>query len=139
MAIAAGTREGAVRLASEGVETRPPTHVEQERARNEATRSCGARDHLGMTKPPTNESCRSCDWTEFTNDACSRCGRPLIEDHVYLDDIEALARDVVDAAHEEYGDLRGTADVGTDLQRSIVQLANRLRSYHYDGDGCLGH
>jgi hypothetical protein len=118
---------------------RPPTPADREQRGNKATRSFRARDHLWMPSPPTNEPCRSCGWTEFTDDACSRCGRPLIEDHVYLDDIEALAREVVDAAHDEYGDLRGTADVGTDLQRSIVQLANRLRSYHYDGDGCLGH
>lgn len=84
-------------------------------------------------------SCRSCGWQEFADGACVRCRRPIVEDHDYLDDVEELAAAVVVAAHDEYGDLRGTADEGSDLQRAIVDLANRLRSYHYDGDGCLDH
>jgi len=62
-----------------------------------------------------------------------RCRRPIVEDHDYLDDLEEFA-----APHDEYGDPRWTADGGTDLQRAIAELANHLRSCHYDGE-CLDH
>ena len=81
--------------------------------------------------------CRHCGYANFTEGRCSRCRRPICEDPGYLDDIEELAGEVVAVAHDEYDDLRGTADSGTDLQQAIVRLANGLRHYHYDGDGCL--
>ena len=56
----------------------------------------------------------------------------------YHDRLEAAAWEVVGKAYDEYGDdLRGTAQDGPALQRAIVDLANMLRTYHYQGDGCL--
>lgn len=69
---------------------------------------------------------------------CSRCGRPQIQDPLYVDKLEGLAWDVVNAAHGEYGEgFRRRADSGTELERSIVRLADRLKHWHYEGDGCL--
>ena len=73
----------------------------------------------------------------FVDGRCDRCGRPRLEGAEYLDEIESLAATVVSEAHEYFGDLRGTADGGPELQRAIVHLANQLRHYHFDGDGCL--
>ncbi len=68
---------------------------------------------------------------------CERCGRPAIPSEDYHDRLESLAWEVISAAHDEYRDLRGTADTGPELKRAIVNLANSLIHYHYDGDGCL--
>jgi hypothetical protein len=52
--------------------------------------------------------------------------------------IEHLAREIVNAAHGEgwvtYGD--DPEDV-TPLQRSVNEMARRIRHYHFDSDGCL--
>ena len=71
------------------------------------------------------------------NGRCDRCARPIQPDPDYHDTIESLAWEVVGAAHDEFEDLRGSAAEGTALQRAIVELANELRGYHYEGDGCL--
>ncbi len=69
---------------------------------------------------------------------CVRCGRPVQPDVEYFDTLESLDWDVVNAAYDEYGDgLRAAAESVPSLQRVIVELANSLRHYHYDGDGCL--
>jgi hypothetical protein len=82
-------------------------------------------------------ACPNCEGIEFLNGACTRCGRPIQAAAEYTDELEGLAWNVVNFAHDEYGDLRGTATNGSDLQRAIVELANALRHFHYDGDGCL--
>jgi hypothetical protein len=65
-----------------------------------------------------------------------RCGRPAKAPAEYTDELEQLAWDVVNFAHDEYGDLRGSAAAGSDLRRAIVELANALPHFHYDEDGC---
>jgi hypothetical protein len=82
-------------------------------------------------------ACPMCESASFIGGKCERCGRPLIQDRDYVDDIEMLAKDVVDEAVDFFDDLRGTASNGPELQRAIVRLADRLRQYHWDGDGCL--
>lgn len=63
-----------------------------------------------------------------------------LPDAEYFDEIEGIARDIVNAAYDEYeGGLRAAAESGPNLQRVIVELANSLRHYHYDGDGCLDY
>jgi len=81
--------------------------------------------------------CRNCDSPSFTDSKCDRCGRPVHEDVDYLEEIEELAGEVVAAAYDEYEELRPTSGLGTPLQQAIVRLDDRLRSYHYDGDGCV--
>jgi hypothetical protein len=59
----------------------------------------------------------------------------------YLRHVESLAKAVSHAALEE----RGVAsfrveEAETPLQRAIAELSCNLRSYHYEGDGCVdGH
>ncbi|UBU14104.1 hypothetical protein [Nonomuraea gerenzanensis] len=56
----------------------------------------------------------------------------------YLRHIELLARDVIDAAHEE-GWLTYDRDAtpATSLHRAVNELARQIRHYHFSGDGCL--
>ena len=82
-------------------------------------------------------ACPNCLGTDFHDASCVRCRRPIQLPSEYADELERLAWAVVDCAYELYGDLRGTAATGSDLQRRIVDLANALRHFHYDGDGCL--
>ncbi len=84
--------------------------------------------------------CPNCQSAESDDGRCIRCRRPVQPDIEYCDTLESLAWDAVNAAYDEYGDeLRATAESGPPLQRAIVELANSLRQYHYDGDGCLEH
>lgn len=85
----------------------------------------------------TDRPCPNCGAQDFAAGRCERCGRPRLNGGEYLDEIEALAWAVVNEAHEHYVDLRATADSGPELQRAIVRLADRLRHYHFDGDGCV--
>ena len=87
----------------------------------------------------TNEKrpCPNCLSENFVDGKCARCGRPRFEDAAYLDKVETLAWATVNATYDHFGDLRGTAPSGPELQRAILRLADRLRHYHYDGDGCL--
>lgn len=78
-----------------------------------------------------------CDSTVFVEGKCNRCGRARTQDSEYVDDVEGLAKEVVNAAYDYFGELRETATTGPELQRVIVRLADRLRQYHYDGDGCV--
>jgi hypothetical protein len=80
-----------------------------------------------------------CDSTTFVDGRCGRCGRRTVQDVEYVDDIEMLAKDVVNAAYDYFGDLREGPSSVPELQLAIVRLADRLRQYHYDGDGCLDH
>jgi len=89
--------------------------------------------------PTAATACRNCSGVDFVDDQCARCGRPRIEDSSYLEDVEALAWSVVNAAYDKYGDLRGAAGGDDVLAVAVVNLANSLRHYHYDGDGCLDH
>ncbi len=79
--------------------------------------------------------CRNCGSDSFTGMKCDRCHRPLHEDVDYLERVEELAGEVVAAAYDEYDELRSTPR--TPLQDAIVRLADSLRSYHYEGDGCV--
>jgi hypothetical protein len=81
--------------------------------------------------------CPNCEGIEFLDGSCMRCGRPVQAPAEYTDELERLALEVVNLAHAEYGDLRGSAAAGPDLQRTLVELANMLRHFHYDGDGCI--
>jgi hypothetical protein len=70
--------------------------------------------------------------------AAFRANRPSEEE--YLRKVEGLAQAVSDAAYEE----RGIAsfrveEAETPLQRAIADLSCNLRTYHYEGDGCLDH
>lgn len=87
---------------------------------------------------PTSWSCPNCQSAESDDGRCVRCRRPVQAGVEYFDTLESLAWDVVNAAYDEYGDgLRTAAESGPLLQRVIVELANSLHHYHYDGDGCL--
>ena len=88
-----------------------------------------------MTNALGPHRCRACGGDAFTDSKCDRCGRPLHEDVDYLERVEELAGEVVAVAHDEYGRLRATP--AGPLQEAIVRLADELRSYHYDGDGCV--
>ena len=88
----------------------------------------------------TTWSCPNCQSSESRVGRCLRCRRPVQPDVEDFDILESLAWDVVNAAYDEYGDeLRAESESGSPLQRVIVELANSLRQYHYDGDGCLEH
>lgn len=56
----------------------------------------------------------------------------------YLREIERLAyRVTVEASSEEWLRLESDPEGATPLQRSVNALARAVRSYHFDGDGCL--
>jgi hypothetical protein len=78
-----------------------------------------------------------CESTRFSDGKCERCGRSLVQDREYVDDVEMLAKDMVHEACDYFDDLWDTAAAGPELQRAIVRLADRLRQYHWEGDGCL--
>lgn len=87
-----------------------------------------------------DSECRSCLGTSYTDeDRCGRCGRPRHEPVGYLEEIEDLARDVVVKAYEEIDEFGVGQGEREDLRGAIARLGARLRSYHYDGDGCLDH
>jgi uncharacterized OB-fold protein len=86
---------------------------------------------------PTPTVCRNCGSVRFTAMRCDRCGRPLHEDVEYLERVEEAAGEVVSAAYDEYDELRAEPGTRTPLQQAIVELADSLRYYHYEGDGCV--
>jgi hypothetical protein len=92
---------------------------------------------MTVTVTTTGRRCPNCWAASFADGRCARCGRPVEEDRDYLDEVESLGWAVVGAAFDENPELRQHAESGTPLQRAIVELANRLRHYHYEGDGCL--
>ena len=97
----------------------------------------GRRDYGPMGEGDVVEltECPNCGWGSFTGMKCDRCGRPMHEDVDYLERVEELAGEAVEAAYDEYDELRSTPR--TPLQEAIVRLADSLRSYHYEGDGCV--
>lgn len=85
-----------------------------------------------------NGLCPSCHAEMVGDEKCARCSRPPVQDVDYVDTLETLAWAVVNAAYDEFGgDFRQSTGGGSALKRSIVQLADELKHWHYKGDGCL--
>jgi hypothetical protein len=89
-----------------------------------------------LSVPAPDRPCPNCGSNEFKDGRCARCRRPRIEEPAYLDGIESLAWQVVNAAYDEYG---ASAEEwpGTPAAMAIGTLARHLRHWHYDGDGCI--
>jgi len=63
---------------------------------------------------------------------------PELSDQDYLREIERLAyRVTVEASNEDWLSFEPDPESVTPLQRSVNALARVLRSYHFDGDGCV--
>ncbi|MFI9325211.1 hypothetical protein ACIGXI_36305 [Kitasatospora aureofaciens] len=63
---------------------------------------------------------------------------PELSELDYLREIERLAyRVTVEASNEDWLSFEPDPDDATPLQRSVNALARVLRSYHFDGDGCV--
>ena len=60
-------------------------------------------------------ACPNCLGTDFHDASCVRCRRPIQLPSESADELERLAWAVVDCVYELYGDLRGTAATGSDL------------------------
>lgn len=72
------------------------------------------------------------------DEKCARCSRPPVQAVDYVDTLETLAWAVVSAAYDEFGDgFRQSTGGVSKLQGSIVRLADELKHWHYEGDGCL--
>ena len=87
--------------------------------------------------PTVPQTCATCG-AKVAGDVCDRCGRPRALPIDYLNTIEDLARDIVEAAVQERS-FQVFSDQGegkTPLQNAISRAARHLKYWHYAGDSC---
>ena len=77
---------------------------------------------------PAASPCRNCGATRFVDGSCERCRRQLLVDYTYLEEVESRANAVVDAAYDEYLELRAPDAIG--LRAAVIELADTLRQWH---------
>lgn len=86
--------------------------------------------------------CSACNFALDGKASCGRCGKPeIIDDLSYLNKIERLAHEVIEAAYSSdlQLDLGRTPETPADsLLGALEELARSLRHYHYQNDPC-GH